>query len=97
MKQYDLLEWHSLSRRLFYFGEDLEIIKTQAEKKLSPRAKLQNYVEEKLMIRNILRWLIILTTYLRTSPQGLPPCRSTCCGWGGLRALMTPRAMLAVA
>jgi len=28
-------------------------------------------------------------------PQGLPPCRSTCCGWGGLRALMNPTAMLA--
>jgi len=30
-------------------------------------------------------------------PLGLTPCLSTCCGWRGLRALMTPRVMLAVA
>jgi hypothetical protein len=33
---------------------------------------------------------------LESSPRTtLPLCRSTCCGWGGLRDLMTPRAMLA--
>jgi len=25
----------------------------------------------------------------------LPPCRSTCCGWGRFQVLMTPRAILA--
>jgi len=27
--------------------------------------------------------------------QGLKHCRKTYCGWGGLRALITPRALLA--
>jgi len=28
-------------------------------------------------------------------PEGLPPCRSICCGWGGLQTPTTPSAMLA--